>query len=62
MIYAETHSVRGHVVVSALVNDGKANGAWRMSRIYDGYPELTAMSLFREYCDTNGIEIVKGLS
>ena len=60
MITAERNKVSGHYVVSALVNDG--GGAWLLSRQYYGYPKRVAIALFREYCQGNGIEIVKGLS
>lgn len=60
MIMAERIPLSGHYVVTALVNDG--GGAWLMSRQYYGYPKRVAIALFREYCQGNGIKIVKGLS
>ena len=60
MIMAERIPLSGHYVVTALVNDG--GGAWLMSRKYYGYPKRVAIALFREYCQGNGIKIVKGLS
>jgi hypothetical protein len=60
MITAERNRVSGHYVVSALVNDGR--GAWYLSRQYYGYPKRVAIALFREYCQGNNIEIVKGVS
>lgn len=60
MITAERIPLSGHYVVTALVNDG--GGAWYLSRQYYGYPKRVAIALFREYCQGNGIEIVKGLS
>ena len=58
MITAERIPLSGHYVVSALVNDG--GGAWLLSRQYYGYPKRVAIALFREYCQGNGIEIVRG--
>ena len=58
MITAERIPLSGHYVVTALVNDG--GGAWYLSRQYYGYPKRVAIALFREYCQGNGIEIVRG--
>ena len=58
MITAERIPLSGHYVVTALVNDG--GGAWYLSRQYYGYSKRVAIALFREYCDGNGIEIVRG--
>ena len=58
MITAERIPVSGHYVVSALVDDG--GGAWLLSRQYYGYPKRVAIALFREYCQGNGIDIVRG--
>ena len=60
MITAERIPLSGHYVVTALVNDG--GGAWYLSRQYYGYPKRVSIALFREYCQGNGIEIVRGLS
>lgn len=60
MITAERIPLSGHYVVTALVNDG--GGAWYLSRQYYGYPKRVAIALFREYCQGNGIEIVRGAS
>lgn len=59
MITAERNKVSGHYVVTALVKD-KASGPWYLSRQYYGYPKRVSIALFREYCQGNGIEIVRG--
>lgn len=60
MITAERNPVTGHYVVSALVQGGQAFAPWYMSRQYYGYPKRVAIALFREYCQGNGIDIVRG--
>ena len=58
MVTVERHPVRGHYVVSALVDDGA--GEWLMTRTYDGYTKRAAVAMFREYCDGSGVRIVGG--
>jgi hypothetical protein len=60
MITVERDPIRGHYVVTALVQDGRSMGEWYMSRQYYGYPKKVAVKMYREYCRGNGINIVRG--
>lgn len=60
MITVERDPIRGHYVVTALVQGGQACGPWFMSRQYYGYPKKVAVKMYREYCRGNGIDIVRG--
>jgi hypothetical protein len=60
MITVERHPIRGHYVVTAQVKDSSMNGAWILSRIYDGYNKKESVSAFRRYCRESGKIIVRG--
>jgi len=50
----------GGLIVSAIIQDGRAGGAWRFHREYYGYTVTEARQLFREELKNRNYQLERG--